>query len=233
MVGCFFVAELFKDSLMILYNNDWKFKAPGEDIFNEVTLPHSWNAEGWTYEADKPLEPQGTGVYEKHIDGNLYNGYTLKFEGVCAYCEVYINGVKVTENIGAHKPFIVDLELKDGDNVSGNRTKIKVVKNKIAAPFRTAEFDIMYNEGISKTGDILDLAVANDVIEKSGAFLKYNGETLGQGRENVKKLFVEKPELMAEIEQKVREKIMPETVKSTTAKSAAKPKDESEKPDKD
>jgi len=97
-------------------------------------------------------------------------------------------------------------QIKDGDNVSGNRTKIKVVKNKIAAPFRTAEFDIMYNEGISKTGDILDLAVANGVIEKSGAFLKYNGETLGQGRENVKKLFKENPKLMAEIEKKVREK---------------------------
>ncbi|MBR3177715.1 recombinase RecA [Candidatus Saccharibacteria bacterium] len=99
-------------------------------------------------------------------------------------------------------------QIKDGDNVSGNRTKIKVVKNKIAAPFRTAEFDIMYNEGISKTGDILDLAVQHGVIEKSGAFLKYNGETLGQGRENVKKLFKENSKLMAEIEKKVREKTM-------------------------
>lgn len=97
-------------------------------------------------------------------------------------------------------------QIKDGDNVSGNRTKIKVVKNKIAAPFRTAEFDIMYNEGISKTGDILDLAVQYGVIDKAGAFLKYNGETIGQGREAVKKLFKEKPELMAEIEEKVRER---------------------------
>ena len=96
-------------------------------------------------------------------------------------------------------------QIKDGDNISGNRTKIKVVKNKIAAPFRTAEFDIMYNEGVSKTGDVLDLAVSHGIMEKSGAFLKYNGETLGQGREAVKKLFVEKPELMAEIEAKVRE----------------------------
>ncbi len=96
-------------------------------------------------------------------------------------------------------------QIKDGDNVSGNRTKIKVVKNKIAAPFRTAEFDIMYNEGVSKTGDVLDLAVSHGVMEKAGAFLKYNGETLGQGREAVKKLFKEKPELMAEIEAKVRE----------------------------
>lgn len=98
-------------------------------------------------------------------------------------------------------------QIKDGDAVSGNRTKIKVVKNKIAAPFRTAEFDIMYNEGISKTGDVLDLAVEHGVLEKAGAFIKYNGETLGQGREAVKKLFKEKPELMAEIESKVREKL--------------------------
>ena len=81
-----------------------------------------------------------------------------------------------------------------------------MVKNKIAAPFRTAEFDIMYNEGISKTGDILDLGIQYDVLEKAGAFVKYKGETLGQGREAVKKLFREKPELMEEIEQQVREK---------------------------
>lgn len=96
-------------------------------------------------------------------------------------------------------------QIKDGDNISGNRTKIKVVKNKIAAPFRTAEFDIMYNEGISKSGDVLDLGVTYGVLDKAGAFIKYNGETLGQGREAVKKLFKEKPELMQEIEEKVRE----------------------------
>ena len=96
-------------------------------------------------------------------------------------------------------------QIKDGDNISGNRTKIKVVKNKIAAPFRTAEFDIMYNEGVSKTGDVLDLGVQYGILEKAGAFIKYNGETLGQGREAVKRLFKEKPELMAEIEAKVRE----------------------------
>lgn len=95
-------------------------------------------------------------------------------------------------------------QIKAGDNISGNRTKIKVVKNKIAAPFRTAEFDIMYNEGISKVGDILDLGVQYGVLDKAGAFIKYNGETLGQGREAVKKLFKEKPELMEEIEAKVR-----------------------------
>lgn len=97
-------------------------------------------------------------------------------------------------------------QIKNGDNISGNRTKIKVVKNKIAPPFRVAEFDIMYNEGISKVGDILDLGVQYGVLEKAGAFLKYNGETLGQGREAVKTLFKENPKLMAEIEKKVRDK---------------------------
>ena len=99
--------------------------------------------------------------------------------------------------------FINQIRMKIGV-MFGNPAKIKVVKNKIAAPFRTAEFDIMYNEGISKTGDILDLAVSHGVIEKAGAFLKYNGETLGQGREAVKKLFKEKPELMEEIAEKVK-----------------------------
>ena len=97
-------------------------------------------------------------------------------------------------------------QIKDGDNIIGNRTKIKVVKNKIAAPFRSAEFDIMYNEGISKVGDVLDLAVQYGVFDKAGAFIKYNGETIGQGREAVKRVLKEKPEFFAEIEQKVREK---------------------------
>lgn len=100
-------------------------------------------------------------------------------------------------------------QIKDGDNISGNRTKVKIVKNKIAAPFRVAEFDIMYNEGISKTGDILDLAIEHGVLEKSGAFVKYNGETLGQGREAVKKLFKENSKLMNEIEAKVRAAALP------------------------
>jgi recombination protein RecA len=95
-------------------------------------------------------------------------------------------------------------QIKDGDNIAGSRTKVKIVKNKIAAPFRTAEFDIMYNEGISKCGDVLDLAVQKGIIDKAGAFLKYNGETIAQGREAAKKLFKENPELMEEIDQKVR-----------------------------
>lgn len=96
-------------------------------------------------------------------------------------------------------------QIKEGEDISGNRTKIKVVKNKIAAPFRTAEFDIMYNEGVSKTGDVLDLGVKYGIIDKAGAFFKYNGETIGQGREAVKRLFKENTALMDEIEAKVRE----------------------------
>lgn len=95
-------------------------------------------------------------------------------------------------------------QIKEGDSISGNRTKVKIVKNKIAAPFRTAEFDIMYNEGISKTGDVLDLAVQHGIIDKAGAFLKYNGETIAQGREAAKALLKENTELMNEIDHKVR-----------------------------
>lgn len=95
-------------------------------------------------------------------------------------------------------------QIKEGDDISGNRTKVKIVKNKIAAPFRVAEFDIMYNEGISKVGDVLDLAVQKGIIDKAGAFLKYNGETLAQGREAAKNVLRENPELLAEIDHKVR-----------------------------
>ena len=96
-------------------------------------------------------------------------------------------------------------QLKMGDGVVGNRTTIKVVKNKVAPPFKSATVDIMYGEGVSHEGEIIDLAVDADVIEKSGAWFAYNGEKLGQGKENVKLLLKEKPELCAEIEKKVRE----------------------------
>lgn len=95
-------------------------------------------------------------------------------------------------------------QIKVGDDVVGNRTRVKIVKNKIAAPFKMAEFDIMYNEGISKTGDVIDLAVAHDVVGKSGAFYKYNDQNIGQGRENAKKYLKENPEVLDEIESKVR-----------------------------
>jgi recombination protein RecA len=97
--------------------------------------------------------------------------------------------------------------IKEGDKVVGNRTRVKVVKNKVAPPFREAEFDIMYGEGISREGDLLDLAVNHNVVEKSGAWFSYSGERLGQGRENVKNLLKENTELLARIEQDVKIKL--------------------------
>ena len=98
-------------------------------------------------------------------------------------------------------------QIKVGDDIIGNRTKVKIVKNTIAPPFRLAEFDIMYNEGISKTGDILDLAAQYGVVEKSGAFYKYGGETIGQGRDKTKTFLKDNPEIMSEIDNKVREAV--------------------------
>jgi len=96
--------------------------------------------------------------------------------------------------------------LKQDGEVIGNRAKVKVVKNKVAPPFREAEFDIMYGKGISKEGNVLDLGVNLDIVEKSGSWFSYNGERIGQGRENVKKYFRENPKIMDEVEQKVRAK---------------------------
>ena len=94
--------------------------------------------------------------------------------------------------------------IKDGEDVVGNRTRIKVVKNKMAPPFREAEFDIMYGEGVSREGDLIDIAVEHKIIEKSGAWFSYSGERLGQGRENVKTYLKEHIELRTTIEEKVR-----------------------------
>lgn len=101
-------------------------------------------------------------------------------------------------------------QIKDGEEIVGNRTKVKVVKNKIAAPFRTAEFDIMYNEGISKTGDVLDLAVQHNVVGKSGAWFDYSDAKIGQGREATKKYLKEHQEVLTEIDGKVRQKVADE-----------------------
>jgi len=95
-------------------------------------------------------------------------------------------------------------QIKDGQEVVGNRTRVKVVKNKVAPPFKLAEFDIVYGEGISKTGDLLDLAVEQDIVDKSGAWYSYNDERIGQGRENAKRFLKDQPEMMADIENKVR-----------------------------
>ena len=94
--------------------------------------------------------------------------------------------------------------LKAQGELIGNRTRIKIVKNKVAPPFKEAQFDIMFGKGISKAGDILDLAVANDIIDKSGAWFAYNGDKIGQGRENAKNFLQENPDIMYEVEQKVR-----------------------------
>ncbi len=98
-------------------------------------------------------------------------------------------------------------QIKDGDNVIGNRTKVKIVKNKVAPPFKTAEFDIMYGEGVSKTGEILDLAVEFEIIKKSGSWFSYGDTKLGQGRDAVKALIKDNPELAEELEIKIKDMI--------------------------
>lgn len=97
--------------------------------------------------------------------------------------------------------------IKEGQDIMGNRTKVKVVKNKLAPPFKNVEFDLMYGEGISKTGDLLDMGVELDLIEKSGSWYSYGGERIGQGRENVKSFFIDNPDIFDSIEINVREKL--------------------------
>ena len=96
--------------------------------------------------------------------------------------------------------------LKQGENVVGNRVRVKVVKNKVAPPFRETEFDIIFGEGISKEGDVLDLAVNNGIVERSGTWYSYKGDRLGQGRENVRLALKDNAEMLAKIEGEVREK---------------------------
>jgi recombination protein RecA len=98
-------------------------------------------------------------------------------------------------------------QIKDGDEAIGNRVKVKVVKNKVAPPFKAAEFDIIFGEGISKTGEIIDMGVDMSIIQKSGSWYSYNGDKLGQGRDAVKNLLLDNPEMSQEIEKKIREKI--------------------------
>jgi recombination protein RecA len=97
--------------------------------------------------------------------------------------------------------------IKDGDQVVGGRTRVKIVKNKLAPPFREAEFDVMYGEGISKEGDLLDLAVDKRIVEKSGTWFAYNGERLGQGRENAKQFLKDNRDTFKAIEEKVRKEL--------------------------
>ena len=95
-------------------------------------------------------------------------------------------------------------QIKDGDRVMGNRTRVKVVKNKVAPPFRLAEFDIMYGLGISKAGELIDLGVEHDILTKSGSWFSYGETRLGQGRDTVKQLFIDNPELAEEVEGKIK-----------------------------
>ena len=113
--------------------------------------------------------------------------------------------------------------IKDGDRVAGNRTKVKVAKNKVAPPFRECEFDIMYGEGISREGDLLDLAVTQRAVEKSGAWFSYKGERLGQGRENAKTALKENPEVLRKIERDVKVKLgLPVREEPEAVKAASK-----------
>lgn len=111
-------------------------------------------------------------------------------------------------------------QIKDGpENVIGNRTKVKVVKNKVSPPFKVVEFDIIYGEGISKVGEIIDLGVELELIKKSGSWFSYNGDKIGQGRDAVKQRLLDNPELMAELEQKIREKVSEAQGKGAKAKT--------------
>ena len=124
--------------------------------------------------------------------------------------------------------------IKEGQDVVGNRTKVKVVKNKLAPPFREAEFDIMYAEGISRIGDVLDLAVNYNILQKSGTWFSYNDLRLGQGRENTKRYLSENTKLLNELEQKVREKIglspQPAKTEPEAEKEKNKEKEKEKKP---
>jgi recombination protein RecA len=115
--------------------------------------------------------------------------------------------------------------IKDGADVVGNRTRVKVVKNKCSAPFKQAEFDIMYGKGISREGSLLDVAVELGFVKKSGAWFTYEGEQLGQGRENVKTFLIENPQLMAEINDRVRECLAPKVEDDLELAGAVDPDD--------
>jgi recombination protein RecA len=145
-------------------------------------------------------------------------------------CFIFINQIR--EKIGGRAlKFYASMRLdirrigaiKDGDRVVGNRTRVKVAKNKVAPPFRECEFDIMYGEGISRQGDVLDLAVAQGVVDKSGAWFSYKGDRLGQGRENSKQSLKENPELLQRIEREVKVKLgMPVREEKPEAAPSAK-----------
>jgi recombination protein RecA len=111
--------------------------------------------------------------------------------------------------------------VKEGDTVVGSRTKVKIVKNKVAAPFREAEFDILYGEGISREGDVLDLAVTHNVVEKSGAWYSYSGERIGQGRENTRTFLKENKDVFGRIDAELRKRLNVGTTKAEVPEAPA------------
>jgi recombination protein RecA len=113
--------------------------------------------------------------------------------------------------------------LKNGEEVIGNQTRVKVVKNKVAPPFREAEFEILYGAGISRNGEVIDIGVAQGFVEKSGSWFSYNGERIGQGKENARTFLDQHPDIAREIERRIREKLLPgtETKKGEAVKGEA------------
>jgi recombination protein RecA len=129
-------------------------------------------------------------------------GRALKF-----YCSVRVD----IRRIGA---------IKDGEAIVGNRTRVKIVKNKVASPFREAEFDILYGEGVSREGDLIDLGVSRNIVEKSGSWFSYGGERIGQGRDNARNFLKEHPETAQRLDDQLRESLGL-TMKARTAALAA------------
>jgi recombination protein RecA len=111
--------------------------------------------------------------------------------------------------------------IKNGEEVVGNQTRVKVVKNKVAPPFREAEFEIMYGQGISRNGELIDIGVANGLVEKSGSWYSYNGERIGQGKENARNFLEQHPDIARDIDTKLREKLLPPAKRGEAAKSEA------------
>ncbi len=107
--------------------------------------------------------------------------------------------------------------IKKGDEVIGNQTRVKVVKNKVSPPFKLAEFEILYGEGISREGEIIELGVQHGLVDKAGSWYSYGSDRIGQGKENVREFLRANPDVAAEIEQKIREKLLPQSVKASTS----------------
>lgn len=120
--------------------------------------------------------------------------------------------------------------IKQDGQVMGNRVRVKVIKNKVAPPFREAEFDVLYGKGISKEGNIFDMAVNLEIIDKSGSWFSYNGQRIGQGRENAKRYLIDRPELLKEVETKVRDNFA-KAFEQSLGEELPEDKDENEEPE--